>query len=136
MCDLRVASQSAIFGVFCRRCGVPLIDGGTARLLRLIGLSRELDLILTDRPVDAAGGARVGGRRQEAQPVAVASALQAASIAAPLARPSRRIRRRRESRNVLSKFATDSCASPASRPSTTSVARPRIFEVTGAQMTE
>lgn len=53
MCDLRVAGESAIFGVFCRRWGVPLIDGGTVRLPRLIGLSRALDLILTGRPVDA-----------------------------------------------------------------------------------
>ena len=53
MCDLRVASETAIFGVFCRRWGVPLIDGGTVRLPRLIGLSRALDMILTGRPVDA-----------------------------------------------------------------------------------
>jgi enoyl-CoA hydratase len=53
MCDLRVAGETAIFGVFCRRWGVPLIDGGTVRLPRLIGLSRALDLILTGRPVDA-----------------------------------------------------------------------------------
>jgi enoyl-CoA hydratase len=53
MCDLRVAGETAIFGVFCRRWGVPLIDGGTVRLPRLIGLSRALDMILTGRPVDA-----------------------------------------------------------------------------------
>ena len=52
-CDLRVAEQSAVFGVFCRRFGVPLIDGGTVRLPRLIGASRAMDLILTGRPVDA-----------------------------------------------------------------------------------
>jgi len=52
-CDLRVASGSAVFGVFCRRFGVPLIDGGTVRLPRLIGESRALDLILTGRPVPA-----------------------------------------------------------------------------------
>ena len=52
-CDLRVADESAMLGVFCRRWGVPLIDGGTVRLPRLIGLSRALDLILTGRPVDA-----------------------------------------------------------------------------------
>jgi enoyl-CoA hydratase len=50
-CDLRVAEQDAVLGVFCRRFGVPLIDGGTIRLPRLIGLSRALDLILTGRPV-------------------------------------------------------------------------------------
>lgn len=52
-CDLRVVEKSAIFGVFCRRFGVPLIDGGTVRLPRLIGLSRALDMILTGRPVTA-----------------------------------------------------------------------------------
>jgi enoyl-CoA hydratase len=53
MCDLRVAGEGAVFGVFCRRWGVPLIDGGTVRLPRLIGLSRALDMILTGRPVEA-----------------------------------------------------------------------------------
>jgi enoyl-CoA hydratase len=52
-CDLRVASSTAVFGVFCRRFGVPLIDGGTVRLPRLIGHSQALDLILTGRPVTA-----------------------------------------------------------------------------------
>lgn len=53
LADLRVMEQSAIVGVFCRRFGVPLIDGGTVRLPHLIGLSRALDLILTGRPVSA-----------------------------------------------------------------------------------
>ena len=53
-CDLRVVDQSATFGVFCRRWGVPLIDGGTVRLPRLIGQSRAMDMILTGRPVGAA----------------------------------------------------------------------------------
>lgn len=52
-CDLRVMEEDATLGVFCRRWGVPLIDGGTIRLPRLIGLSRALDLILTGRPVGA-----------------------------------------------------------------------------------
>jgi enoyl-CoA hydratase len=52
-CDLRVVEEDAVFGVFCRRWGVPLIDGGTIRLPRLIGQSRALDLILTGRPVGA-----------------------------------------------------------------------------------
>jgi len=59
-CDLRVAEESAVFGVFCRRFGVPLIDGGTVRLPRLIGLSRALDLILTGRPVDATEALSIG----------------------------------------------------------------------------
>jgi enoyl-CoA hydratase len=53
LCDLRVVEEDAVFGVFCRRWGVPLIDGGTVRLPRLIGLSHALDMILTGRPVGA-----------------------------------------------------------------------------------
>jgi enoyl-CoA hydratase/carnithine racemase len=59
-CDLRVAEEDAVFGVFCRRWGVPLVDGGTVRLPRLIGLSPALDMILTGRPVDAEEAARLG----------------------------------------------------------------------------
>jgi enoyl-CoA hydratase len=59
-CDLRVVEETAILGVFCRRWGVPLIDGGTIRLPRLIGLSRALDLILTGRPVGAAEAREMG----------------------------------------------------------------------------
>ena len=53
LADLRVADEDAVFGVFCRRWGVPLIDGGTVRLPRLVGMGRALDLILTGRPVGA-----------------------------------------------------------------------------------
>jgi enoyl-CoA hydratase len=59
-CDLRVVEEDAVMGVFCRRWGVPLIDGGTVRLPRLIGLSRALDLILTGRPVGAAEALSMG----------------------------------------------------------------------------
>lgn len=59
-CDLRVVERSAVFGVFCRRWGVPLIDGGTVRLPRLIGLSRALDLILTGRAVGAEEALQMG----------------------------------------------------------------------------
>ncbi len=59
-CDLRVVEKSAVFGIFCRRFGVPLIDGGTIRLPRLIGLSRALDLILTGRPVLADEAFNIG----------------------------------------------------------------------------
>jgi enoyl-CoA hydratase len=52
-CDMRIAEEDAILGVFCRRWGVPLIDGGTIRLPRIVGLGRALDLILTGRPVTA-----------------------------------------------------------------------------------
>jgi enoyl-CoA hydratase len=59
-CDLRVMEEDAYFGVYCRRFGVPLIDGGTVRLPRLIGLSRALDLILTGRKVDAQEALHMG----------------------------------------------------------------------------
>ncbi|HYM27116.1 MAG TPA: crotonase/enoyl-CoA hydratase family protein, partial [Steroidobacteraceae bacterium] len=59
-CDLRVMEEDATLGVFCRRWGVPLIDGGTVRLPRLIGLGRALDLILTGRPVGAAEALAMG----------------------------------------------------------------------------
>jgi enoyl-CoA hydratase len=59
-CDLRVVDPDATFGVFCRRWGVPLVDGGTIRLPRLIGHSRALDLILTGRPVGAEEAQQMG----------------------------------------------------------------------------
>lgn len=59
-CDMRVAEEDAVFGVYCRRWGVPLIDGGTVRLPRLIGHGRALDLILTGRSVDAAEAFAIG----------------------------------------------------------------------------
>lgn len=59
-CDLRVAEEDAVFGVFCRRWGVPLIDGGTVRLPRLIGHSRAMDMILTGRAVDATEAHAIG----------------------------------------------------------------------------
>ncbi|HJQ44170.1 MAG TPA: crotonase/enoyl-CoA hydratase family protein [Jatrophihabitantaceae bacterium] len=59
-CDLRVVEQDAVLGVFCRRWGVPLIDGGTVRLPRIVGLGRALDLILTGRAVDAQEALAIG----------------------------------------------------------------------------
>ena len=59
-CDLRVMEEDAYFGVYCRRFGVPLIDGGTVRLPRLVGMGRALDLILTGRKVDAAESLAMG----------------------------------------------------------------------------
>jgi len=59
-CDLRVAASDAVFGVYCRRWGVPLIDGGTIRLTRLIGHSHALDMILTGRPVSGEEALRMG----------------------------------------------------------------------------
>jgi enoyl-CoA hydratase len=59
-CDMRVVEESAVFGVYCRRWGVPLIDGGTVRLPRLIGQSHAMDMILTGRPVAADEAERMG----------------------------------------------------------------------------
>ena len=60
LADLRVAEEDAVLGVFCRRWGVPLIDGGTVRLPRLVGMGRALDLILTGRAVDAREAGAMG----------------------------------------------------------------------------
>ncbi len=84
MCDLRVAARGAVFGVFCRRWGVPLIDGGTVRLPRLVGMGRALDLILTGRAVGADEALRIGLADRvvdDGQALAQAQAL-AAQIAA------------------------------------------------------
>ncbi len=59
-CDLRVAAKTAVFGVFCRRLGVPLVDGGTARLPRIVGYSHAMDLILTGREVLASEAKEIG----------------------------------------------------------------------------
>lgn len=60
LCDMRIVEESAVFGVFCRRWGVPLVDGGTVRLPRIVGQSRALDMILTGRPVDAQEALQIG----------------------------------------------------------------------------
>lgn len=84
-CDLRVAAHNAVFGVYCRRFGVPLIDGGTVRLPRLIGMSHALDLILTGRGVGGEEAFRMGLANRLAEPgcalaVARELALQIASF--------------------------------------------------------
>ncbi|GAA1885579.1 crotonase/enoyl-CoA hydratase family protein [Asanoa iriomotensis] len=82
-CDLRVAADDAVLGVFCRRWGVPLIDGGTVRLPRLIGESRALDLILTGRPVPALEAHQMGlvNRLAKAGEALAASRALAAELA-------------------------------------------------------
>ncbi|RLQ23806.1 crotonase/enoyl-CoA hydratase family protein [Seongchinamella sediminis] len=78
-CDLRVVEETAVLGVFCRRWGVPLIDGGTVRLPRLIGHSRALDLILSGRPVAAQEALAMGlANRVVAEGEALAAALKLA----------------------------------------------------------
>ena len=92
-CDLRVADETAVFGVFCRRWGVPLIDGGTVRLPRLIGTSRAMDLILTGRPVDAAEAAAIGLANRvvpAGQALAAAQELAGAARRLPAGLPAQR----------------------------------------------
>lgn len=74
-CDLRVAARDAIFGVYCRRFGVPLVDGGTVRLPRLIGMSNAMDMILTGRGVSGEEALRMGLANRIVEP---GGALQAA----------------------------------------------------------
>jgi enoyl-CoA hydratase len=83
-CDLRVAARDAVFGVYCRRWGVPLVDGGTIRLPRLIGQSRAMDMILTGRGVSGEEAAQMGLANRLADP---GGALDAAlELAAQLSR--------------------------------------------------
>lgn len=76
MADLRVVERDATFGVFCRRWGVPLIDGGTVRLPRLIGMGRALDLILTGRPVGADEALMMGLANRVVEPGQARAAAQ------------------------------------------------------------
>lgn len=105
-CDLRVVEEDAVFGVFCRRWGVPLVDGGTVRLPRLIGESRAMDLILTGRPVGAA----------EALDMGLANRI------VPRAAPGRR---RRNWHAGSRAFPSCACATTASRSSISTVWRRR-----------
>ncbi|MBV8985216.1 MAG: crotonase/enoyl-CoA hydratase family protein [Acidimicrobiia bacterium] len=76
-CDLRIAASDAVFGVYCRRWGVPLIDGGTVRLPRLIGMSHALDLILTGRGVSGDEALGMGLANRIVEPgTALASAVE------------------------------------------------------------
>lgn len=82
-CDLRVAARDAVFGVFCRRWGVPLVDGGTVRLPRIVGQGHALDMILTGRPVDGEEAFRMGLANRLVEPgralaeaVALAASLE------------------------------------------------------------
>ena len=84
LCDLRVVERDAVLGVFCRRWGVPLMDGGTVRLPRLIGLSQALDLILTGRPVGAEEALRMGLANRVVEPGT--SRREAEALAAEIAR--------------------------------------------------
>lgn len=93
--DLRVTAADAVFGVYCRRWGVPLVDGGTIRLTRLIGHSRALDLMLTGRGVDGVEAERIGLANRvvgsgEARAAAVALATDIAALPQICLRSDRR----------------------------------------------
>ncbi len=119
-CDLRIATPGSTFGFFERRWGVPLVDGGTQRLPRVIGLGRALELILTGRPVDAEEALRIGLVNE-----VVAAGRAPAS--APWSWPSRSppSHRRRCSPTAAPRSRASACRSPTASPSsTTSAARP------------
>ncbi|MFZ1120614.1 MAG: crotonase/enoyl-CoA hydratase family protein [Candidatus Binataceae bacterium] len=82
-CDLRVAARDAVFGVFCRRWGVPLVDGGTIRLPRLIGMSHAMDMILTGRGVSGEEAFRMGLANRVVEPGTTLAAAK--ELAAQLA---------------------------------------------------
>jgi enoyl-CoA hydratase len=95
-CDLRVAARDAVFGVYCRRWGVPLVDGGTLRLPRLVGMSHALDLILTGRGVSGDEALRIGLANRIVEPGAALAAAR--ELAEQLARlPQRCLRGDRRS---------------------------------------
>ncbi len=77
LADLRVADEDAVFGVFCRRWGVPLIDGGTVRLPRIVGMGRALDMILSGRPVSASEAVGMGLVNRMVAPGGALAAAQA-----------------------------------------------------------
>jgi enoyl-CoA hydratase len=90
-CDLRVAARDAVFGVFCRRWGVPLVDGGTVRLPRIVGQGHALDMILTGRPVGADEAFRMGLANRVVEPGRARD--EAVALAASLAKfPQRCLR--------------------------------------------
>lgn len=90
-CDMRVMEQDAYFGIYCRRFGVPLIDGGTVRLPRLIGMGHAMDLILTGRKVEAAEALQMGlCNRVVPTGTALAGALELAAQLARFPQPTMR----------------------------------------------
>ena len=94
-CDMRVMEEDAFFGVYCRRWGVPLIDGGTVRLPRIVGMGRAMDIILTGRKIDAEEAYRIGlceriVPRSQARPAAEALALEIARFPQAAVRADRR----------------------------------------------
>ena len=111
-CDLRIASEGATFGIFCRRWGVPLIDGGTVRLPRIVGQGRALDLILTGRPVGAAEALAIGLANRV---VAAGTARAPRRSGSPPRSPASRASACAPTARRLMPAGTASCAAPSRR---------------------
>jgi enoyl-CoA hydratase len=129
-CDLRVAEEDAVLGVFSRRWGVPLIDGGTVRLPRVIGLGRALDLILTGRPVAAPEALAMGLVNRvvpagQARPAAEALAHELAEL------PQQCLRSDRESALAGAGLAEDEAMASEFRQGTAVLAGPGLAEGVG-----
>lgn len=126
-CDLRVAARDAKLGVLCRRWGVPLIDGGTVRLPRLIGLSRALDLILTGRLVDAEEAHSIGLVNRVCEPGQARATAE--SLARDLAAlPQTCMREDRLSAHEQFAFSLDDALSNELRHGMTSLSSPELVE--------
>lgn len=129
-CDLRVAARNAVFGVYCRRWGVPLVDGGTVRLPRLIGHGHALDMILTGRGVQAPEAAAMGLVNRVVEP---GSALEAAiDLALDLARfPQDCLRTDR--RSAIEQWDLDHGSAMANETELgiTALRSPQMFEAVG-----
>lgn len=132
-CDLRVVERGATLGVFCRRWGVPLIDGGTVRLPRLIGLSRALDLILTGRAVDADEALQIGLANRV---VDAGRALPAArELAHAIARlPQTCMRNDRASAHEQAGLSLDAAMKNELQHGMRSLASPELFDALGRFM--
>jgi enoyl-CoA hydratase len=103
-CDLRVAAESAVFGVFCRRWGVPLIDGGTVRLPRIVGQGPAMDMVLTGRAVDADEALRMGLANRV---VPTGQALEAAIVLAHELAALPQLCLRHDRRSLLDQWGLD-----------------------------
>lgn len=126
-CDLRIAARDAKLGVLCRRWGVPLIDGGTIRLPRLIGLSRALDLIMTGRLIDAEEALQMGLVNRLCEPGAAReTAEQLARELASL--PQTCLRQDRLSAYEQSSMSLDDALQNELRRGLTSLAAPELVE--------
>jgi enoyl-CoA hydratase len=126
-CDLRVAADDAVFGVFCRRWGIPLMDGGTVRLTRLLGQSHALDLVLTGRGVSGEEALRMGlANRLTPTGAALAGAIELARQLAAL--PQAAMRNDRASVYEQWSQPIDEALSTEYRHGTAAIASGELFD--------